>query len=1099
MFNFRKLPLFNRDQTKDTEEVKNFLNSHEGIYFSASKKFINVFVDKVLFIDPLNLNVTTINTDLFVVDFCFSDKTNNLIVLGKSKNALVCSIYNIRANNFTLLKKINLSRNIENIKKTLISKCLGYIITLENKKISFYLINNDYSINKSELIEMEEDLFENIYLCKDNIFVIIKKSFVNMYKLIIKDSSISYTFIEGIKLNVYPSVSSTNKGSNNDKSDILFEPILSIYNEEIDVLYICNNEQRVLLVVDMSNRNLEYILLECRAIKLFTVKFYLIFLTEVNRKFCMNIYIIHENLKLLAFTATFTYLITNIVFFNNLLFLIIDELVHKPEVKVDTFYFYEQLKMKWNGIGDGDTSRNSKMVNMSNIFKETEKQKSQNDIDILKIFSDNVNNGNSNSNVTRGDIKYDIFLEKREDERREEGYNIEHKQYSYDKRLFKLNNVFTNCRNKIKIVIKEKNINEIINMFKKKKLFTWLIKYADLNKNYHSINFGYVHKLYADFLFEKEQHERAMYHYIKTIGFLETANVIHKYLSQDLYEYLSVYLEKLHDTNLFNDEHTMMLLSCYKKECKKKKIISFIKHNKNKINLNRTYKFLSNIGYYNVVLKFSRKNKDHLTYISILIDKYENYEKSLKYIFKLDVENICILLFRYGYKFIKYFPELTIYLLRKIIKKYNLNLTIFIPLFLDNIDFLFIFILKFLDQKGEHSAIPAETGKPMRGKKKPQREGKDDKAGKGGNDDKDRKNEKENLPIHDTPTYEGTTAANIISNRKIEFDIFNGDYDYILFVTVMQILLQKYKKREKNHILTFNIDKLIKNRDKNITFLSVILLSIYSYNKGLFYISNQMHKYDMSFLFSINKIIKNFKIMYNQQLALASSTKFTGNQDNVLPYSNNIFEALNKKLEKNIFNACMHLLKLKDSLFHNYIFYYLSQLNDDKYLIRFIKKIKKKSPLSPLNLISILQKYNRGYNCIKKIVIAYINEMNKNINKKHTQILRDQKELYKIKKKLLERKYSFHIIDNTYCALCKEILSIPIIHFLCNHSYHFSCLNGNEICVLCRNKDNEKKFLKEKAKNTINNFDEFFKYLQGSTDKFSFISNYLSYGVTPGK
>lgn len=62
--------------------IKHFLNSYEGIYFSLSKKFINVFVDKIHYIDPVNLSSITINTDFIVIDFCFNENHKILLVLG---------------------------------------------------------------------------------------------------------------------------------------------------------------------------------------------------------------------------------------------------------------------------------------------------------------------------------------------------------------------------------------------------------------------------------------------------------------------------------------------------------------------------------------------------------------------------------------------------------------------------------------------------------------------------------------------------------------------------------------------------------------------------------------------------------------------------------------------------------------------------------------------------------------------------------------------------------------------------------------------------------------------------------------------------------
>ncbi|SOV74268.1 vacuolar protein sorting-associated protein 11, putative [Plasmodium sp. gorilla clade G3] len=1257
MFNFRNLPLFDKDNSKDTDEIKKFLNSYEGIYFSSSNKFINVFLDKILIIDPSSLNVITINTDLYVVDFVFNEKNKNLIVLGKGKNSLICSVYNIKECNFTLLKKIQLSKNINNIKKTLIAKCNEYIITLENKKITFYFLNKDYSINQSELIEDEKELIENIYLSKNHILLVIKNSYVYIYQLDIKNSHISYTHIDSFNLNLshlrestnnkkkhinkisdisnndtkkvnnekntssnnithnnYNDIRNNNNNNNDDNNinkvndnvnnNILQnndEPLLSIYNEDLNILYICQNMYNVLFVLNLNNLSFEFILLENKIINLFSCKFYLILLKEVNKKFLLHIYIIYEDMKLLVSTLLLNEPISNVIFFNNLFFLLIEEQISKPEIKVDKFYFYEQLKLKLHSKLDGDTLKILKRDNVTNINmckQEEKKYKLKNEQKNIEINNNNNMVDSANDAIYNNEDNHNKYISNdfffNEDiniDMKKELYNLNHTKDSinhdtqkktnqndttmslskdernndtnkfFNENIFTLNKFFKNCRNQIKIILKERNINEIINMFKKKKLFQWLIKYANLNKNYQIININFIHKIYADFLFEKEQYENAIYEYIQTINYLETSYVIHKYLNLDLFEYLTIYLEKLHVYHHFNDEHTMMLLSCYKKQCKKKKMITFIKKNKDKINLNKTYKFLLNAGYYNIVLNLSKKYKDHFTYVSILIEKYENYEKSLKYIFKLDVENICILLFKYGYKFIKYYPQLTIYLLKKIIKKYNINLTIFIPLFLDNIDFLFMFIVKFLDknininkinhiqekQKNSYSINYYNNDESNHVKKQKNKINSFNVYEKDNNHNHNHNDSPNHNSSDDNNSQESTTPVNLMNKTNLQLDIFNGEYDYILFITVIQILLQKYKKsleeenqptnqptnqtnkqtnnqtnkqinkqninsttnkiinsdetNEQNNILTFNIDKLIlNNKDKNINFLSVLLLSIYNYNKGLIYTSTQMNKYDISLLFSIHKLINNTKakikkinnaehVIY-EQLSKHKPTEETNQMD-----SN--YKILNRNFQKIIYNICINHLKLNGSLSYNYIFYYLSMLNDEKYLIKFIKTIRQNMNLSIFNLIQILKKYNKSYSCIQNMVVEYMNNMNKYINDKCIEIENDKKELKKIKKKQLKKKYNFHLIDNAYCSICKEILSVPMIHFLCKHSYHSYCLKDNNVCILCHNKDKEKKLLKEKAINSIQNFDEFFKYLQGSTDKFSYISNYLSYGITP--
>ncbi|KOB88017.1 hypothetical protein PFDG_04521, partial [Plasmodium falciparum Dd2] len=362
--------------------------------------------------------VITINTDLYVVDFFFNEKNKNLIVLGKGKNSLICSVYNIRECNFTLLKKIQLSKNINNIKKTLIAKCNEYIITLENKKITFYFLNKDYSINQSELIEDGKELIENIYLSKNHILLVIKNSYVYIYQLDIKNSHISYTLIDSFNLNLsylresinnkkkhinkindvsnndpkkdnnekntssnnithnnYNDISNNNNNNNingvkdhinNNTLENNDEPILSIYNEDLNVLYICQNMYNVLFVLNLNNLSFEFILLENKIINLFSCKFYLILLKEVNKKFFLHIYIIYEDMKLLVSTLLLNEPISNVIFFNNLFCLLIEEEISKPEIKVDKFYFYEQLKLKLHSKLDGDALKILKRDHVTN-------------------------------------------------------------------------------------------------------------------------------------------------------------------------------------------------------------------------------------------------------------------------------------------------------------------------------------------------------------------------------------------------------------------------------------------------------------------------------------------------------------------------------------------------------------------------------------------------------------------------------------------------------------------------------------------------------------------------------------------------------------
>ena len=74
-----------------------------------------------------------------------------------------------------------------------------------------------------------------------------------------------------------------------------------------------------------------------------------------------------------------------------------------------------------------------------------------------------------------------------------------------------------------------------------------------------------VFRRYGDHLYAKGDFEGAMLRFIKTIGVVSPSYVIRKFLDAQRLQYLTGYLQALHERGLANADHTTLLLNCFTK------------------------------------------------------------------------------------------------------------------------------------------------------------------------------------------------------------------------------------------------------------------------------------------------------------------------------------------------------------------------------------------------------------------------------------------------------------------------------------------------------------------------------------------------------
>eukprot|EP00127_Corallochytrium_limacisporum_P007303 Clim_evm44s246 gene=Clim_evmTU44s246 len=128
----------------------------------------------------------------------------------------------------------------------------------------------------------------------------------------------------------------------------------------------------------------------------------------------------------------------------------------------------------------------------------------------------------------------------------------------------------------IMMQLDEQDTQTKLNILFKKSLYPLAIELASSSQNYDTQAVYEVFKQYGDYLYSKGDTEGAMIQYTKTIGVLEPSYVIKKYLDIQALEPLIQYLQVLHDKSAAGPTHTTLLLQCYTRLGKAEQLEGFL-------------------------------------------------------------------------------------------------------------------------------------------------------------------------------------------------------------------------------------------------------------------------------------------------------------------------------------------------------------------------------------------------------------------------------------------------------------------------------------------------------------------------------------------
>jgi len=158
-----------------------------------------------------------------------------------------------------------------------------------------------------------------------------------------------------------------------------------------------------------------------------------------------------------------------------------------------------------------------------------------------------------------------------------------------------------------------------------------------------------IYRKYGDYLYQKGDYDSAMSQYIRAIDSTEPSQVIRKFLDTQRIHNLIEYLEELHEHHKATADHTTLLLNCYAKLKDVEKLEAFIKSPGDlKFDLDTAITMCRQGGYFEQAAYLATKHGESELVTDILIEDSKQYADALDYVWHLDVETAYTCLMKYA-------------------------------------------------------------------------------------------------------------------------------------------------------------------------------------------------------------------------------------------------------------------------------------------------------------------------------------------------------------------------------------------------------------------------------------------------------------------
>ena len=113
---------------------------------------------------------------------------------------------------------------------------------------------------------------------------------------------------------------------------------------------------------------------------------------------------------------------------------------------------------------------------------------------------------------------------------------------------------------------------------------------------------------------------------------------------------------------------------------------------------------------------------------------------------------------------------------------------------------------------------------------------------------------------------------------------------------------------------------------------------------------------------------------------------------------------------------------------------------DDPELAEMLTEISNRKICSEIEIIELMAKCNISLGSVRTFLLKRMEISSEVLSKAEKTIESYQLETARLESDISELEERPLAFQNTKCELCKQVLELPALHFLCKHSYHATCL-----------------------------------------------------------
>jgi len=584
---------------------------------------------------------------------------------------------------------------------------------------------------------------------------------------------------------------------------------------------------------------------------------------------------------------------------------------------------------------------------------------------------------------------------------------------------------------------------------------------------------------FGDYLYSKQDYDTAMQQYLKAIDNTEPSQVIRKFLDTQRIHNLIEYLEELHDHHKATADHTTLLLNCYAKLKDVEKLEEFIKSPDDlKFDLDTAISMCRQGGYYDQAAFLARKHGEHELVVDVLIEDSKRFAEALAYIWRLEPEVAYYNLMKYATVLLQQIPKDTT----------KLFIDYYTATFRPKKD---IIIIPDAPSSGGGSGIGMGLGVASSAVQNlaallplPYMNS-NALASPPNGDQKSTMSQAQIIEMstdEPVPQYrvpKPRTAFSAFVDHPHEFIVFleaciksenlREDDKVDLYTTLFEMYLHtaSSKKNAERQEWENKAKNLVQGKDIPIDTSNVLLLSHLSdFRDGAILVREQQ---GLHF-----DIFRSFTAARDTQGAIRALRKYGPEEPALYP-------------------AALAYFTSSPEI--------LSEASDE--LDTVLKRIDEDGLMAPLQVIQTLSSNGVAtMGMIKSYLSATIERERAEIasNRRTIETFRSDTETKKQELANLNTKPV--VFQTSRCQICSKPLELPVVHFLCKHSFHQSCLSTDEDvhdseveCPICSANNATVKAIRRAQVESAERHDLFQDALKRGKDGFAVISEWFGRGV----